>query len=279
MPISSKPLILQCRQHTLHLITPKIMGIINVNLQSFSNKGRITNVSEAIDYAKMLIAEGADIIDIGAEPANPWVKQIPSIDEEIKSLVPVITELVKSTTAIISVDTSQPKVMQAVIKAGAHMINDIRALTVLGALDVVANSNVAVCLMHHLPMKNDKLSISQINQDLQACVDACLQAGITPERICIDPGFGGGSETFHKPQTQSIELLSELDKINVQPERPMLVGVSRKGFLSKWNPLQIDVMDEQQIVAAGITAAKLAIAAGAKIIRTHDVAVTRLMLR
>lgn len=254
------------------------MGIINVNPQSFSDKGRITNVSEAISYAKALITEGADLIDIGAEPTNPWIKQTPSIEEEIKSLVPVITELVKSTTAIISVDTSKPEVMQAVIAAGAHMINDVRALTLPGALDVVTNSDVAVCLMHHLPLEEGKLFIPKINQDLQTRVNACLQAGITPQRLCIDPGFGGGSQTFHKTPAQSIELLTVLDKIHVQPELPMLVGVSRKGFLSQWNPLQADVMDEQQMIAAGIDAAKKAITAGAKIIRTHDVAATCLTL-
>lgn len=267
------PFTLTCAEHQLNLSQPKVMGIVNLNPQSFSSTGRITSTAQAIDYAKQLIQGGADIIDLGAEPTNPWVSRPPSINEEINALVPVVSALANMTAAIISVDTSRADVMQAVIDAGAHMINDIRALTLPGALDVVARSQVGLCLMHHCAVSEDDSLILQVNDDLQARVDACLQAGIAAERLCIDPGFGGGG-AFHKSETQSRQLLQQLDKLTVIPTCPILVGLSRKGFIGRWMSPTAPVVETKRLPGS-IAAALWAVQQGASIIRTHDVAATK----
>lgn len=267
-------LTLSCAHHQLNLAQPKVMGIINLHDQSYSATGRVTTPSEAIAYAKQLIQEGADIIDLGAEPTNPYITHTPSIEEEISALLPVIRDLIATTKVIISVDTSQAEVMQAVIQAGAHMINDVRALTLPGALEVIAHSSVGVCLMHHLAVADDVPLLRQINDDLQARVDACIAAGISAERICIDPGVGGGNDVFHKTDAAKRHLLQHLSACKVTPTRPLLIGVSRKGFIGRWMSPSAPVAEHARLPGS-LAAALWAVSHGAHIIRTHDVAATK----
>jgi len=249
------------------------MGIINLHPQSFSQIGRIPETKRAIAYAKQLLAEGADILDIGAEPTNPGVTQVPTAAEECAALLPVIHELVNTTSAIISIDTSQAEVMQAVIAAGVHMINDVRALTQPNALAVVAKSQVGVCLMHHLALTDTTPWVAQVNDVLQARAHACMDQGISAERLCIDPGLGGYSATFHKTAIQNKVLLQNLAHITVNPQRPCVIGLSRKGFIGRWmSPGQPVGVSER--LPGSLAASLWAVQSGAKIIRTHDVAAT-----
>ena len=272
-------LILACAQHRLSFSLPKIMGIVNLNTQSFSQIGRKPDAKQAIAYAKQLIAEGADLIDLGAEPTNPYVTHSPGIEEEIRALVPVVQALAKETSVIISVDTSRAEVMQAVIDAGAHLINDVRALTLPGALDVVAKSQVGICLMHHLAVSKEVPLLPQIYHDLQMRLDVCIKAGIHASRICIDPGFGGGAPgVFYKTETQNRQLLQQLAILAVTPKRPLLVGLSRKGFIGRWMSPETPVSEYERLPGS-LAAALWAVGQGANIIRTHDVNATMQALR
>lgn len=267
------PLILQCAHHRLTFSRPKVMGIVNLHAQSFSTTGRYTDPAAAIVYAKELIADGAAIIDLGAAPTNPYHTTEVDSDTELTLLLPVIRTLIKETDAIISVDTSQPAVMAAVIDAGVHMINDVQALSLPGALSIVAKSQVGLCLMHHKPVSEDLPLLPSIQADLTERIAACLQAGIAVERLCIDPGFGGGSAQFHKSFAQNVELLRDLAQLDVQPKRPLLVGLSHKGFIGRLMHAEKRLPTSGRL-SGGLAAALWAAQAGAQIIRTHDVKAT-----
>jgi len=258
-----------CGRFQLDLTRPHVMGIVNVTPDSFSDGGKYSSVDLAIEHALQLIAEGADILDIGGESTRPGATPV-GLDEELKRVIPVIEALSKVTTVPLSIDTYKPGVMRAAIQAGVDIVNDICALREEGALEIVANSNAGVCLMHMQgtpqtmqvnPQYNDV--VTEVKQFLADRVDACLKYGIASERITLDPGFGFGKTTAH-----NVALIQHLDSF-AELGFPLLVGLSRKSVLGR-----IAGGDEQQRLHAGLAASVISVMKGAKIVRVHDVKAT-----
>jgi dihydropteroate synthase len=259
----------------LDLTNPHIMGILNLTPDSFSDGGELLcadgriDISKCLRRAEQMCLDGASFLDLGGESTRPGA-QVVSVEEEIDRVLPVVEAVRKNLDVCISVDTSSSKLMQAAIEAGAGLINDVRALQNDNALQVLAQSNVAVCLMHmqgepgtmqEQPTYEDVFE--EVIGFLRARVDACRQAGISEERIIIDPGFGFGKDLSH-----NLELLNRLSEFK-QLELPFLVGFSRKSMLGA-----VTGRSEKDRKAAGIAAAVIALTQGASIIRTHDVAET-----
>jgi dihydropteroate synthase len=270
---SAQPSVLRCGDFSLSLERPLIMGIVNVTPDSFSDGGRYVTREAAVEHALELIAQGADIIDIGGESTRPGAAAV-SLDEERKRVLPVL-EALAGCGVPISVDTRKPVMMKDAMSAGASLINDISAGEGDGAFDVIARSNAAVCLMHKQgepqtmqahPSYQDV--VREVRDYLAQRLAAALAAGVTRERIMIDPGFGFG-KTFE----QNVELargLSTLLELGV----PVLAGFSRKAMLGR-----IIGPDRQERVHASLAAAIFAVAQGVHIVRVHDVAATRDALR
>jgi dihydropteroate synthase len=245
------------------------MGVVNVTPDSFSDGGRFLDPQAAVARANTLISEGADIVDIGAESSRPGARGV-SAEEELSRLMPVLEGL-RDCPAPVSVDTAKPEVMRAAIAAGAAMINDIGALRAPGALEAVAASDVAVCLMHmqgeprtmqQTPSYRDV--VAEVGAFLAERVAAAQGAGIARERIVIDPGFGFGKSVEH-----NFELLRRLDRL-AGLGLPVLAGWSRKSTLGAITGRRAD-----ERLAGSLAAALLAVERGAKIVRVHDVAATR----
>ena len=258
-----------CGKFQLDLIRPQVMGIVNVTPDSFSDGGKYSSVDLAVEHALQLIAEGADILDIGGESTRPGAEPV-GLEEELRRVVPVIEALGKVTTVPLSIDTYKPEVMRAAIQAGADIVNDICALREEGALEIVANSNAGVCLMHMQgipqtmqinPQYGDV--VAEVKQFLADRVEACLAHGIASERIMLDPGFGFGKTTAH-----NVALIQHLDRF-LALGFPLLVGLSRKSVLGR-----IAGGDEQQRLHAGLAASVISVMKGAKIVRVHDVKAT-----
>lgn len=258
-----------CGKFELNLARPHVMGIVNVTPDSFSDGGKYSSTDLAVEHALQLVADGADILDIGGESTRPGADPV-SLDEELRRVIPVIEALSKVATVPISIDTYKPEVMRAAIQAGADIVNDVCALRQEGALEVVAASNVGVCLMHMQGMPQTmQLNptyvdvVAEVGAFLSERVDACLTHGIAKERILLDPGFGFGKTTAHNVALiQHLENFSELGL-------PMLVGLSRKSVLGK-----IAGGDESQRLHAGLAASVISVMKGAKIVRVHDVKAT-----
>ena len=258
-----------CGRFQLDLTRPNVMGIVNVTPDSFSDGGKYSSVERAVEHALQLIAEGADILDIGGESTRPGAAPV-GLDEELRRVIPVIEALSKVTTVPLSIDTYKPEVMRAAIQAGADIVNDICALREEGALEIVANSNAGVCLMHMQgipqtmqinPQYTDV--VSEVKQFLADRAEACLTHGIASERITLDPGFGFGKTTAH-----NVALIQHLDSF-AELGFPLLVGLSRKSVLGR-----IAGGDEQQRLHAGLAASVISVMKGAKIVRVHDVKAT-----
>ena len=258
-----------CGKFQLDLTRPNVMGIVNVTPDSFSDGGKYACTDAAVEHGLRLISEGADILDIGGESTRPGAEPVP-LEEELKRVIPVIAALSKVTTVPLSIDTYKPEVMRAAIEAGADIVNDICALRGPGALDIVANSNAGVCLMHMQgipqtmqlnPVYDDV--VAEVKQFLVERVDACLAHGIGKERILLDPGFCFGKTTAH-----NVLLLQHLDSLQALGF-PLLVGLSRKSVLGR-----IAGGDEQQRLHAGLAASVISVMKGAKIVRVHDVKAT-----
>lgn len=261
--------LLHCGRFKLDLTYPRVMGIVNVTPDSFSDGGQYAATDLAVAHAQQLIAEGADILDIGGESTRPGAEPV-SLQEELRRVIPVIEALSKISTVPLSIDTYKPQVMQAAIQAGVDIVNDIRALQEEHALEIVANSNVGVCLMHMQgvpqtmqinPTYADVLS--EVQQFLTDRVAACLAHGINKNRIMLDPGFG-----FGKTKEHNIALIQHLDSLT-QLGYPLLVGLSRKSVLGK-----IAGGDELQRLHAGLAASVISVIKGAKVVRVHDVKAT-----
>lgn len=254
---------------------PLIMGVVNTTPDSFSDGGRYQDPQAAVDHALALVAEGADVIDIGGESTRPGA-DIVDPDTECARVIPVIRALAERTQARISIDTRNAKTMRAAIAAGAHWINDVQALQGEGALAAAAELDVPICLMH---MRGQPATMQQqpTYDDVVAEVHGFLldrasqaeQAGIARERIILDPGFGFGKRLAH-----NVTLFRALPAL-VGHGYPVLVGVSRKRMLGEI----LDEPDPAGRVLGGAVAAALAVAAGARMIRTHDVAQTRQALQ
>lgn len=258
-----------CGKFQLDLSRPRVMGIVNVTPDSFSDGGKFSSTDLAVEHGLQLIAEGADVLDIGGESTRPGAAPV-SLGDELNRVIPVIEALSAVTTVPLSIDTYKPEVMRAAIQAGADIVNDIRALQEDGALDVVANSNAGVCLMHMQgnpqtmqmnPAYTDV--VAEVKQFLEGRLDAVLACGIAKERILLDPGFGFGKTTEH-----NIALIQHLDSL-AEIGMPLLVGLSRKSVLGR-----IAGGDEQQRLSASIAASVISAMKGAKILRVHDVKAT-----
>jgi dihydropteroate synthase len=251
------------------LAEPKVMAVLNVTPDSFSDGGRYAGLDAAVARAERMIEEGAAIVDVGGESTRPGASPV-SAEEEIRRVVPVIERLVARMAVPVSVDTSKPEVMRAAVDAGAQMINDVRALRAPGALATAAASGSAVCLMH---MRGEPASmqsapayddvIADVRTFLAERVAACLSAGIPRQRICIDPGIGFGKLPEH-----NLALLAGLAGIG-EPSLPIVVGVSRKSLVGI-----ITGRPPADRLAGSVAFAALAVALGARIVRAHDVAAT-----
>lgn len=241
------------------------MGIVNVTPDSFSDGGRHLSHDAAIAHAHKLIADGADLLDIGGESTRPGAAAV-SEQEELARVLPVIEGL-RDSAVPISIDTCKPVVMRAALAAGASMVNDINALQAPDALAAVADSDAAVCLMHkqgdpesmqRAPHYADV--VSEVSAFLQARIEAMRAAGIGNGRIVIDPGFGFGKTLAH-----NLELLRELSAFSALGV-PLLAGVSRKSMLGAITGREVG-----ERLAASVAAALLAVQRGASIVRVHDV--------
>jgi len=262
--------ILHCGGFRLALDVPRVMGIVNLTDDSFSGDGVGGSPRAALAHIEAQRNAGADMLDLGAESSRPGAPPV-SAEQEIARLLPVLREL-RDWGLPVSVDTCKPAVMRAAIDAGAAMINDIAALRVPGALEAVAGSGVAVCLMHMqgeprtmqgAPQYADV--VTEVFDFLAARVAACEAAGIARERICIDPGFGFGKTVAH-----NYTLLRELPRFATLGV-PLLAGLSRKSMLGAVTGRDNGIAR----LPASVAAAVLAVERGAAIIRVHDVAATR----
>ncbi len=248
--------------------SPKIMGILNVTPDSFSDGARFEKPNQALSHAESMVREGADIIDIGGESTRPGASEV-TIAEEIQRVVPLIKPI-KALGCLVSIDTSKPEVMLTAAEAGADMLNDVRALSLSGALKAAQQTQLPVCLMHmqgkprsmqNAPQYKDV--VAEVTAYLKSRIIACREAGIADNLISIDPGFGFGKELQH-----NLTLLNHLTAFQ-SFGKPLLVGLSRKSMLG-----QITGREVGQRMAASVAVALLAMQRGAKIIRVHDVAET-----
>jgi dihydropteroate synthase len=270
--ISPAP-VLFCREKRLSLDIPRVMGVLNVTPDSFSDGGRYVrngrvDPSIAVAAAQQMIDDGAAIIDVGGESTRPGSSPVDA-QEELRRVIPIVERLCAMAT-IVSVDTSKAVVARAALDAGAHVINDVCALEDPDLLAVVAGSDAGVCLMHKrgeprtmqdAPRYADVTA--EVSDYLKARVEHCEAAGVARQRIAIDPGFGFGKSLEH-----NLTLLRRLDDL-AAIGCPVLVGLSRKGMIGTITGRALDGR-----VAGSVAAAVIAVQHGARIVRAHDVAAT-----
>ncbi|NVK32466.1 MAG: dihydropteroate synthase [Gammaproteobacteria bacterium] len=256
----------------LDLAQPKIMGVLNVTPDSFSDGGKFSDLSQSLAHAEQMIDEGVDIIDVGGESTRPGAKAVTS-EEEFARVLPVVTALSKM-GVLISVDTSNPALMSAVVSEGAHLLNDVRSFRREGALEAAAASDAALCVMHMQgepgTMQNDPHydDVGQeVLDDLLSSKARLLQAGVDRNAILLDPGFGFGKNTEH-----NISLFKSLSAIC--QHAPVLIGVSRKRLIGDLTGVAVDQRDP-----ASAWVAALSVDQGARVVRTHNVGLTRQVLQ
>lgn len=254
---------------------PRIMGILNTTPDSFSDGGNVFRdgrvaLDDALFKAEQMLADGADIIDVGGESTRPDASPV-SLDEELSRVVPVVEALVQRLGAYVSVDTSTPEVMTAACDVGASMLNDVRALQCDGAAQAALATGLPVCVMHmqgqpKTMQQNPAYAdvVTEVYSFLQQRLQQLLQLGFKRDSLLIDPGFGFGKTAQH-----NLLLLKQLDKFQ-QLQVPLLVGISRKSIFG-----QVLGREVHQRLAGSLSAAILAAQKGAGIIRVHDVAETR----
>lgn len=260
---------LQCGRFCLDLSVPRIMAIVNVTPDSFSGDGLGHDLDAALRRAEAAVEAGAEMLDVGGESSRPGSEPV-SEQEELDRVLPLVERLA-SWAVPVSVDTVKPAVMRASIAAGAAMINDINAFRAPGAMEAVAASEAALCVMH---MQGEPKTmqaapeyadvVSEVRSFLAERVAALREAGVSDQRLVLDPGFGFGKTLQH-----NLTLLRDLESVRVAG-LPLLVGMSRKTMLGAITGRPVD-----QRVAAGLAAALMAVERGARIVRTHDVAATR----
>ncbi|RGD93808.1 dihydropteroate synthase [Acinetobacter sp. SWAC57] len=258
--------ILHCGELSLDLSVPQVMGILNVTPDSFSDGGEHNGKVQAIAHAKQMIADGATVIDVGGESTRPGASVV-EVEEEIRRVVPVV-EALAELDVVISIDTSQPEVIRAAVAAGAHIWNDVRALTRPKALETAAELNIPVIIMH---MRGEPTTMNgldhydDVTQDviteLSQRVDDALKAGVRPENIMIDPGFG-----FAKNAKQNLKLLKEFHQLN-QLGYPILSALSRKRFIGE----ALGGADARQRAVGSVAGHLMSIQQGASMVRAHDV--------
>jgi dihydropteroate synthase len=251
---------------TLDLNRSRVMGILNVTPDSFSDGGLYAAKDAAVKHALQMVEAGADIIDIGGESTRPGAQAV-SVDEELERVVPVLEGIRAESAVPVSVDTSKPEVMRVCAAAGASMINDVRALMLEGAIEAAADVNLPVCLMH---MQGEPRSmqtaphyddvVGEVHAFLQGRLADCVAAGIASSQVVIDPGFGFGKTLAH-----NLALFDALDRF-AEGRQALLVGVSRKSMIGKL--LGDETRDR---LAGSVTLALAAARHGAHIVRVHDV--------
>jgi len=262
--------VLDCNGRPLTLDRPRVVGIVNVTPDSFSDGGRFADLESAVAHGLRLAEEGADMLDIGGESTRPGAADV-SVEDELRRVIPVIEQLVARTSLPIAVDTSKPEVMRAAVAAGAGMINDVYGLRREGAMDAVAELRVPVCLMH---MQGEPRSmqdephyddvVGEVHRFLTDRLFACELAGIDRRKVMVDPGFGFGKDLEH-----NLELLRKLERFS-DLGSGVYVGLSRKSMIGA-----ITGHTHPGDRAAGsVAAALIAVQRGARMVRVHDVAAT-----
>ncbi|WP_027467727.1 dihydropteroate synthase [Deefgea rivuli] len=255
-----------CGRFNLDLGRPWVMGIVNVTPDSFSDGGQHDTLVHAVAHAERLLKDGADILDIGGESTRPGAVLVP-VEEEIRRVIPVL-QVLASLNVPLSIDTRKPEVMRAAIDAGVDLVNDISALEGDGAIDVLRDSQVGICLMHKQGDPQTMQTaptyqnvVTEVTAYLSDRIDTVLRAGVAAERIVVDPGFGFGKALEH-----NIALFQSLALIRQQLNVPLLVGVSRKKMLG-----EITGHEVRERMLPSVVAAVLAVQKGASIVRVHDV--------
>jgi dihydropteroate synthase len=266
--------VLNCAGRSLDLSRPIIMGVINTTPDSFSDGGTLYRGSQldvelALTRARDMVTQGATILDIGGESTRPGAAPV-SPAEEMDRVLPLVQRIADELEVVISVDTSAPALMTEAVRAGAGLLNDVRALAREGALEAAAATGLPVCLMH---MRGDPGTmqtapnytdvVAQVSDFLRRRIAACEAQGISRERLLLDPGFGFGKSVEH-----NLQLLQGLPSL-VALGLPVLVGLSRKSMIGK-----MIGRDVEQRLPASLALAVLAVERGAAIVRTHDVAAT-----
>lgn len=249
-----------------HHLCAKVMGILNVTPDSFSDGGQFSQIDNALRQAEQMLNEGAEIIDIGGESTRPGAQAVNEA-QELERVIPVIEALKQRFDCLMSIDTSKAIVMKEAVMAGAHMVNDVKALSEPGCIEAVAQLNVPVCLMH---MQGEPRTMQSnptyddVVDDIKAFfvqrITQCTGAGIKPEHICLDPGFG-----FGKTLEQNYQLLNRLDEF-YSLGYPLLAGMSRKSMIG--NLLNNSVPER---LIGSVSCAVIALMKGANVIRVHDV--------
>lgn len=261
---------LDCAGRILKLDVPRVMGIVNVTPDSFSDGGAHFDADAAIAHGLKLAEEGADLLDIGGESTRPGAQEI-SVEEELRRVIPVIERLARDTALPISIDTSKPEVMRAAVEAGAGMINDVYALRREGALDAAAQLRVPVVLMHmqgeprtmQVQPEYDDV-VGEVHRFLAERIFAAEMAGVARRNIVVDPGFGFGKTTAH-----NLQLLAQLRRFT-ELGVPVLAGMSRKKSIGELTGHE----DPRERVFGSVAAHLIAAQNGAMLLRVHDVAAT-----
>ena len=261
---------LRCGRHLLDLSFPRVMGILNVTPDSFSDGGQHVALDDALRHAERMLAEGAAMIDVGGESTRPGATPV-SPQEELDRVAPVVELLVRELDALVSVDTSCPTVMREASELGAGMINDVRALERDGALLAAVGSGLPVCLMHRqgepqnmqqAPAYSRPIE-EEVTDYLARRVAECEAAGLRRNRLLVDPGFGFGKSVEH-----NLRLLKYMETLQ-SLELPLLVGMSRKSMIGKVLGRPVE-----ERLSGGLALAAMAVERGANILRVHDVAAT-----
>lgn len=253
------------------LASPLIMGVLNVTPDSFSDGNEFFSVDKAVAKALHLIEDGADLIDVGGESTRPGASPV-TLMEEIARVVPVIRALRTVSDTVISIDTYKPEVMAAAVAAGADMINDVQALQAPGAVELVANLKVPICLMHmkgtpqHMQQNPTYVQgvVAEVMDFFNERIQRCIDAGMAREKIILDPGFGFGKQVHH-----NLTLIKQLSRFSVF-KLPILLGVSRKSTIGKILGREVNGR-----LIGSIVLGALAVINGANILRTHDVQETK----
>jgi dihydropteroate synthase len=259
---------LRCAGRVLEFDPPVVMGVINVTPDSFSDGGAFLEPDAALAQAEQMAAQGAAIIDIGGESTRPGAAPVAS-EEELRRVLPVVERVASRLPLMISVDTSNPELMRRAGSAGAHLINDVRALRSPGALEAVAAGTLGVCLMH---MQGEPATmqlaphyqnvVEEVKEYLAERLYRCAGAGIARERLCVDPGFGFGKLLAHN--LQLLRDLAQFERLGV----PLAVGLSRKSMVAALGGRA------NERLAGSLALATVAVLHGASIVRAHDVAPT-----
>jgi dihydropteroate synthase len=262
--------VLDCNGRPLTLDRPRVVGIINVTPDSFSDGGQFASVEAAVEHGLRLAEEGADMLDVGGESTRPGAAEVP-LEEELQRVIPVIEQLAARTSLPLAVDTSKPEIMRAAVAAGAGMINDVYALRREGAMDAASELRVPVCLMH---MQGEPRSmqdephyddvVGDVHRFLTDRLFACELAGIDRRKVMVDPGFGFGKNLEH-----NLALLRKLQRF-ADLGSGVYVGLSRKSMIGSLTGRK----QPAERAAGSVAAALIAVQRGARMVRVHDVAPT-----